>query len=372
SFLGAAEVESRLKSQRLHMDSFFTGGDFPTAAMQQISAAVHRRMGKREGLSNTQKRQVHDVYVKDKQDQKVRRYRIFYDLAKYEWWSQKHKRWLLPDELLCAMGYPALGQFAEVAGVQSFDLKNLSDNQKDEPDEAEGVTTLDEAPNLLQDEADEGPFVLFKTEPDEEESQAPFMIEKDEPPGKDRYPAHVASQPSQPGLLGDELEEHSSASDDSDEYLADVEDIDSSGVHKALVRLSFETERVQRLLNNPCKCADKTCYQKLEFKSVMAFLDAFEARSKSEQDTILALALEQTEIPKPTQKVRKDYYFLGVQLRRVCFQALLGISSHRLDRMGAIDLRYGKRVPKPSPLTASIDSFCTVLYNSIAEPLPDQ
>lgn len=28
------------------------------------------------------------------------------------------------------MGYPALGQFAEVAGVQSFDLKNLSDNQK--------------------------------------------------------------------------------------------------------------------------------------------------------------------------------------------------------------------------------------------------
>ena len=131
-------------------------------------------------------------------------------------------------------------------------------------------------------------------------------------------------------------------------------------------------ERVQRLLNNPCKCADKTCYQKLEFKSVMAFLDAFEARSKSEQDTILALALEQTEIPKPTQKVRKDYYFLGVQLRRVCFQALLGISSHRLDRMGAIDLRYGKRVPKPSPLTASIDSFCTVLYNSIAEPLPDR
>lgn len=335
---------------------------------------------------------------------------------------------------------------------------------QDEPDEAEGVTTLDEASNLLQDEPDEGPFVLFKTEPDEEESQAPFMIEKDEPPGKDRYPAHVASQPSQPGLLGDELEEHSSASDDSDEYLADVEDIDSSGVHKALVRLSFETvskflqgqltsrttatkaeekkkkrvydntrrnamakarkleqeaasnmgreprcarnapdsqyafvalfmyelmvqwfhfvisdcvcfhtkERVQRLLNNPCKCADKTCYQKLEFKSVMAFLDAFEARSKSEQDTILVLALEQTDIPKPTQKVRKDYYFLGVQLRRVCFQALLGISSHRLDRMGAIDLRYGKRVPKPSPLTASIDSFCTVLYNSIAEPLPDR
>ena len=27
-------------------------------------------MGKREGLSNTQKRQIHDVYVKDKQDQK--------------------------------------------------------------------------------------------------------------------------------------------------------------------------------------------------------------------------------------------------------------------------------------------------------------
>ena len=57
-------------------------------------------------------------------------------------------------------------------------------------------------------------------------------------------------------------------------------------------------------------------------------------------------------------------------MRRGCFEALLGVSSHRIDRLGALDLRFGKRPSKPSPLLASVDSFCMILYNSIAEPLP--
>ena len=128
---------------------------------------------------------------------------------------------------------------------------------------------------------------------------------------------------------------------------------------------------MRRLLHNPCKCADRTCYKNLSFQPVMDFLNTFEARSKLEQDSILVLAQDTAEA-KPFQKKRTDYFFLGNHLRRVCFQSLLGVSSHRIDRIGSIDARYGQQARRPSELTASIDAFCTVLYNSVAEPLPDR
>ena len=59
-------------------------------------------------------------------------------------------------------------------------------------------------------------------------------------------------------------------------------------------------------------------------------------------------------------------------MRRACFESLLGLSSHRVDRIGALDLRFGKRVGAPSALMAGVDAFCIILYNSIAEPLPNK
>ncbi len=109
---------------------------------------------------------------------------------------------------------------------------------------------------------------------------------------------------------------------------------------------------------------------------VQHFMDQFEKRNKREQDAILFLALgEQTMMdtgkPSTGTKGRREFHFLGKYLKRVCFESLLGVSSHRIDRVGALDMRYGSH-PRASPLAASIDTFSMVLYNSVAEPLPNK
>ena len=97
---------------------------------------------------------------------------------------------------------------------------------------------------------------------------------------------------------------------------------------------------------------------------VQAFLDAFQAMSKRDQDAALFLA-----VPKGAS--RREFVFLSQPMRRACFEKLLGISSHRTDRSGAVDMRYGNH-QRPSTHHASIDSFAMILYNSIAEHLPDR
>ena len=125
-----------------------------------------------------------------------------------------------------------------------------------------------------------------------------------------------------------------------------------------------------KLLKGSCKCSEGKCFKDFDLEEVKLFMNQFEKMEKREQDAILFLAFgEQTAAD--SQKNRREFHFLGKYLKRVCFEALLGISSHRVDRVGALDLRYGSH-PRPSPLTASIDSFCMVLYNSVAEPLPNK
>ena len=126
--------------------------------------------------------------------------------------------------------------------------------------------------------------------------------------------------------------------------------------------------RVGNLLASACKCADGNCWNQFRCDEVLEFLNQFEARTKLEQDSILYLAAD----PHCMGRSRKEYIFLQRPMRRTCFETLLGVSSHRIDKLGAIDLRYGKRAPKPTPLMASVDSFCMILYNSIAEPLPNK
>ncbi|CAJ1455861.1 unnamed protein product, partial [Effrenium voratum] len=129
-------------------------------------------------------------------------------------------------------------------------------------------------------------------------------------------------------------------------------------------------DRLSRILSQPCKCREGICYKQFELGDVKVFMDQFEARGKREQDSILFLA--SNDQAGTEKKTRKEYYFLGKHLKRQCFETLLGISSHRTDRVGAVDMRFGPRGVKPSHLTASIDAFCIILYNSIAEPLPDR
>lgn len=124
--------------------------------------------------------------------------------------------------------------------------------------------------------------------------------------------------------------------------------------------------RVREILANACKCRSGDCYKALGPAEVLEFLNQFQERTKLEQDAILYLACSD-----PLKRGRHEYHFLGRPMRRQCWETLLGISSHRTDRIGALDERYGNKPMKPY-LTSSIDSFCMVLYNSIAEPLPNR
>lgn len=122
-------------------------------------------------------------------------------------------------------------------------------------------------------------------------------------------------------------------------------------------------ERVATLIQKPCKCSSGQCNQQYSRKEVQDFLNLFQDLNKQEQDSILF---------KPSSQ-SQGIFFLSKPISRNCMETLLGISSHRTDRVGQVDLRYGKRAhTRPSELTASIDSFLTVVYNSIAEPLPDR
>ena len=126
--------------------------------------------------------------------------------------------------------------------------------------------------------------------------------------------------------------------------------------------------RLATLFAHKCKCREGGCFKQYSVKEVQSFLDMFQARSKREQDAILFMSLQDGS------RRRKEYFFLNQPIKRACYEALLGVSSHRLDKAGAFDRRYkdAKDPAKPSEITASVDSFCMVSYNSIAEPLPDK
>ena len=137
-------------------------------------------------------------------------------------------------------------------------------------------------------------------------------------------------------------------------------------------RPQISKERLSRLLSGSCKCPGKTCYQQFEIQEVQSFLDAFEKCNKLEQDNILYMATSDSGTSFHGKQTRREFYFLNKYLKRTCFEALIGVSSHRIDRIGALDLRYGSKKPGSSRLSSSIDSFALILYNSIAEPLPDR
>lgn len=131
-------------------------------------------------------------------------------------------------------------------------------------------------------------------------------------------------------------------------------------------------DRIAALIGKPCKCGEGRCFLHLQAQQVKEFLDQFESCGKRDQDTVLFLAYQDCGITLGKGSQRKEYRIFGKPIKRICLEKLLGISSHRMDKVGQIDMRYGPHPTKPSELSASVDSFCCVLYNSVAEPLPDR
>eukprot|EP00435_Cladocopium_sp_Y103_P028818 s1822_g7.t1 len=229
---------------------------------------------------------------------------------------------------------------------------------QDEPDE-------DSSPTAFQIEKEEGGISLFQ---DEVEEQHGGSANSYSVPRQSRDLKVLGEEPDEgrgpeTDLFGDEGDEDGSDSSNS-AYLADCEN-DCSNHQQQLVR---QQDRLTALLSGRCKCQEGSCFKQFKIEEVQSFLDTFQKMSKQDQDAVLFLAAG-SQISRHAS--RREFVFLDKPLKRACFEALMGISSHRTDRIGALDLRYGKH-DRPSPLTASIDSFAMILYNSVAEPLPDR
>ena len=97
-------------------------------------------------------------------------------------------------------------------------------------------------------------------------------------------------------------------------------------------------------------------------------MNMFQEREKREQDAIIFLAVQDGNCG------RREYFFLEKSIRRQCFETILGISSHRLDKAGAIDRRFkdARDPTKPTTLTASIDSFCMMTLQQFSRAFATQ
>jgi hypothetical protein len=69
-----------------------------------------------------------------------------------------------------------------------------------------------------------------------------------------------------------------------------------------------------------------------------------------------------------------QFTFVGQLVGRECLCSLLGIGVNRLRRALNLvpDLRFGHDKTGTKRETASVDAFLTVLYNGVAETLPDR
>ena len=69
-----------------------------------------------------------------------------------------------------------------------------------------------------------------------------------------------------------------------------------------------------------------------------------------------------------------SYFLLDKPVGRKCLAALIGVGQARLQRSraGTPDLRFGKREHRSQPGTWTADAFFQVVYDSIAETLPDK
>lgn len=73
-------------------------------------------------------------------------------------------------------------------------------------------------------------------------------------------------------------------------------------------------------------------------------------------------------------KQKKQYSFLGRPVGRSCLCAILGIGKERFNKCLSLqpDLRIGKDKSGSQRCTASVDAFLSIMYNGVAETLPDR
>ena len=79
----------------------------------------------------------------------------------------------------------------------------------------------------------------------------------------------------------------------------------------------------------------------------------------------------------PTRVARRkplDIKFLGKSVGRACLCILLGIGPNRLRKTSDMipDLRVGKTKSGSREQTHSVDAFLSMLYEGVAETLPDR
>ena len=69
-----------------------------------------------------------------------------------------------------------------------------------------------------------------------------------------------------------------------------------------------------------------------------------------------------------------QFTFVGQEVGRECLCALMGIGVNRFKKTLKLqpDLRFGHDKSGSKRDTASVDAFLTVLYNGVAETLPDR
>lgn len=70
----------------------------------------------------------------------------------------------------------------------------------------------------------------------------------------------------------------------------------------------------------------------------------------------------------------ETYFFLERNIGAKCLASLLGIGSNRLRRNNQLtpDLRCGKAKGGSRKDTQSVDAFLSILWESVAETLPDR
>lgn len=68
------------------------------------------------------------------------------------------------------------------------------------------------------------------------------------------------------------------------------------------------------------------------------------------------------------------FNFSGQNVGRACLSAILGIGKARLNKAMSLqpDLRVGKDKSGSQAVTRSVDAFLSILYNGVAETLPDR
>lgn len=132
-------------------------------------------------------------------------------------------------------------------------------------------------------------------------------------------------------------------------------------------------DRLTKILRGACKCSEGNCFQQFGLDETKNFLDAFEARSKLEQDTILFLAWSdagQGHGPqlRTSKSTRRDVFFSwGSTWKEYVLKLCLAYLHTELTKLVWLINALGRKIPNLQNwerlLTPFVSSY-TILWLS--------